>query len=191
MKKRTTFIIAAVITVCSLATMIGSQSAAATKQPAVNATVIAADTDLSSNGNSSNGKTTTTSSKTDDPEYIIIAMYNGECYTLDCYNSDKWSKAISNPTILPYPGEPCRDVDLMFVGPKEIKKINVVDKKSSYMASSKFTTHDKGVSHSHFVMDPELAAVVHDLEDGDHTYEFYLEIISTDGTVSYTSVWYK
>lgn len=189
MKKRTTFIIAAVITLCSLANMIGSQSAAATKQPAVNATVIAADTDLSSNGNSNNSNSSTTTSKATDPAYIIIAMYNGECYTLDCCSDLK--TATSKLTVLPYPGERCRDVDFMFVGPKYIKKINVVDKKSDYIASTKFTVHDKGVTHAHFVMEPNLAAVSHELENDDFTYEFYFEIVSTDGSISYTSIWYK
>lgn len=187
--KKATFIIAVAVTLLSVANLIGSHSAAATtKQPANITTIIASDVaDLSSNSNT--GKTTTTSDKADEPEYIIIAMHNGECYTLDCCSDLK--TATSKLTVLPYPGERCRDVDFFFVGPKSIKKINVVDKKSDYMASTKFTAHDKGVSHAHFIMDPELAAVSHELEDGDFTHEFYFEIISTDGTISYTSFWYK
>lgn len=189
MKKSTTFIITVVVTLLSIVNMVGSHSRAAVAEPdpiVASPEFIASNVAISAS-NTNNSKKTTTS--TADPAYIIIAMYNGECYTLDCCNDLK--TATSNLTVLPYPGKRCRDVDLMFVGPKAIKKINVIDKKGLYIANSKFTTHDKGVSHSHFVMDPELAAVVHDLEDGDHTYEFYLEIISTDGTVSYTSVWYK
>lgn len=197
MKKKTPFIttiaIAVVFTVFSVANMIGSHSVAATKEPESNvATTVAAiasdSVDLSSKSNGNNSKKGTTGSKTDDPAYIIIALYNGECYTLNCYSELK--KAISDLTILPYPGERCRDVDLMFVGPKPIKKINVVDKKADYIASTKFTSHDKGVTHAPFIMDPELAGASPKVDD-EYTYEFYLEIISVDGTISYSSIWYN
>lgn len=197
MKKKTTFItiaIAVFVTVCSVANMIGAHSVAATKEPAPTVTTtapaIASDAaDLSSTVNINKG-VSSTGSKTADPAYIIIAMYNGECYTLNCYSELK--KAVSDLTILPYPGERCRDVDLMFVGPKPIKKINVVDKKADYIASTKFTSHDKGVTHAPFIMDPELAAVSHEIkEKNDYSYEFYLEVISTDGSISYTGFWYQ
>lgn len=192
--KKATFIIAVAVTLLSVANMIGSHSTAAIKEPASNVTtvpIIAADADLSSNGNNDKG---TTTSKTEDPAYIAIAMYNDECITLDCYNSNQRKKAISNPTVLKWPGYACRDVDLIFVGPQQISQIRLVDKNYKYISNISFTIKDKGVTHCHFVMDPKFSGYVH-TKEGDDTYvesaEFYFEIYSADGTVSYTSVWYK
>lgn len=192
MKRKAPFIIAAIVTVLLVANLIASPSYAAVTMSA--APVTNSSELVSREMGVTEALTTATGKTTADPSYILIAMYNGDCITLDCYNHDQRSKAISSPTVLKWPGHSCRDVDLILVGPQQISQIRLVDKNYKYISNISFTVKDKGVTHCHFVMDPKLSGYVH-TKEGDDTYvesaEFYFEILSADGKLSYTSIWYK
>lgn len=182
MKKRTPFIIAVIFTVCSLANMIGSHSAAATPTQATVTEVAVTNTAPASDKKAENK-----------PLYIITAMYNNELVALDCWDTNHRNKALTSPTILKWPGKQCRDIELHIV--VKVKQVNLVDSDYNFVAKLKVTTLKNGAQIVKFVMDPELAGTEHTIEkDGNPNYvlyrDYYFELVAPDGTAYYTSVRY-
>lgn len=184
MKKKAPFIIAVFFTVCSLVNMIGSHSAAATPTQTTVTEVAVTNTAPAADKKAENK-----------PLYIITAMYNNELVALDCWDTNHRNKALTSPTILKWPGNQCRDIELHIV--VKVKQVNLVDSNFNFVAKLKVTTLKNGAQVVKFVMDPELAGTEHTIEkDGDPNYvlyrDYYFQIISTDSNITpqYTSVRY-